>query len=148
MIEVREIINATAALSGLRSTDLLALDRRQEVVRPRQRAMYLARRLRPELSYPLLGKIFAGRDHTTVLWAERRVEGRLIGGDNQERAEICTALAHLGLPDDLDAAVEVMREALVQDNRLSVLKARRAVLQMQLEQTDRQIARLQGAGGQ
>jgi hypothetical protein len=51
----------------------LDCDRRGvDVVRPRQLAMTLAKRL-TTLSYPQIGMAFGGRDHTTVMHAVRRV---------------------------------------------------------------------------
>jgi chromosomal replication initiator protein len=43
------------------------------VARPRQVAMYLARKLTTR-SLPEIGRRFGGRDHTTVLHACRRIE--------------------------------------------------------------------------
>ena len=42
----------------------------------RQIAMYLCREL-TDLSLPKLGSAFGGRDHTTVMYAERRVRESL-----------------------------------------------------------------------
>jgi chromosomal replication initiator protein len=43
-----------------------------QAVRARHIAMYLARQLTP-LSLPNIGRQFGGRDHTTVLYAVRKV---------------------------------------------------------------------------
>jgi chromosomal replication initiator protein len=48
-------------------------DRRAKVVaRPRQVAMYLAKRLTRQ-SLPAIGRSFAKKDHTTVMWAVKRI---------------------------------------------------------------------------
>jgi len=54
-------------------TELLSSRRARDIARPRQVAMYLAKRL-TTLSLPELGKRFGGRDHTTVLHAVRTIE--------------------------------------------------------------------------
>ena len=53
--------------------DLLKQSRRKEYVKPRQIAMYLARK---ELnsSFPTIGDFFGGRDHTTVMHGVDKIE--------------------------------------------------------------------------
>ena len=46
--------------------------RARAVVRPRQVAMYLAKVLTPR-SYPEIGRKFGGRDHTTVMHADKKI---------------------------------------------------------------------------
>lgn len=48
-------------------------DRRRFLAWPRQVAMYLARELTSN-SYPMLGRLFGDRDHTTVLFAHAKVK--------------------------------------------------------------------------
>ncbi len=50
--------------------------RSRAIVEPRQVAMYLLRELL-NLSYTEVGRLFGGRDHSTVIHSIRRVEGRL-----------------------------------------------------------------------
>src|SRR3546814_20197811 len=47
--------------------------RARAVVRPRQIAMYLAKKMTPR-SLPEIGRIFGGRDHSTVIHAVRTIE--------------------------------------------------------------------------
>lgn len=60
--------------------------RTEDVVRPRQVAMYLAKALTP-LSYPDIGRRLGGRDHTTILHAVKKIE-KLIKSDRYLYAEI------------------------------------------------------------
>lgn len=53
--------------------DLISPRRTANVVRPRQIAIYLAKRLTPK-SLPEIGRRFGDRDHTTILHATRRIE--------------------------------------------------------------------------
>lgn len=53
--------------------DLVGIKRSNDVVFPRQIAMYLCRSV-PQLSLPQIGKDFGNRDHTTVLHACNKIE--------------------------------------------------------------------------
>ena len=70
------IIQMVAEFYDLRERDILSSSRKKEVVRPRQIAMYL---LREELksSYPFIGKRFNGKDHTTAIYACKKVKKEL-----------------------------------------------------------------------
>jgi chromosomal replication initiator protein len=66
------IIGQTAAYFGLTIDDLCGQSRSRVLVNARQIAMYLCREL-TELSLPKIGQQFGGRDHTTVMHAERKI---------------------------------------------------------------------------
>jgi chromosomal replication initiator protein len=70
------ILKRVAAAFGVSEKDLLGPSRLRSVLLPRQVAMYLTREL-TSLSLPQIGKVFADRDHTTVLHACRKVEREL-----------------------------------------------------------------------
>ena len=55
------------------SDNRMATSRARAVARPRQIAMYLAKRLTTR-SLPEIGRKFGGRDHSTVIHAVRRIE--------------------------------------------------------------------------
>jgi chromosomal replication initiator protein len=57
----------------LKPLDLVSARRARAVARPRQIAMYLAKRLTTR-SLPEIGRKFGGRDHSTVIHAVRRIE--------------------------------------------------------------------------
>ena len=50
--------------------------RSQAIAYPRQVAMYLSRSL-TDSSLPKIGKEFGGRDHTTVMHANAKIEGMI-----------------------------------------------------------------------
>ncbi len=56
--------------------DLKGPSRTRTLVQARQMAMYLCREL-TDLSLPIIGKHFGGRDHTTVMHAERKIKDNL-----------------------------------------------------------------------
>jgi chromosomal replication initiator protein len=69
-----EIMNATAAYFGVSMDDLCGTSRSRVLVTARQIAMYLCREL-TDLSLPKIGQHFGGRDHTTVMHADRKIRG-------------------------------------------------------------------------
>ena len=56
----------------MRVSDLHSRQRTRRIVRPRQIAMSLAKEL-TSMSLPEIGDAFGGRDHTTVLHAQRKI---------------------------------------------------------------------------
>jgi chromosomal replication initiator protein len=66
------IMAQTAAYFGLTIEDLQGSSRSRVLVTARQIAMYLCREL-TDLSLPKIGQQFGGRDHTTVMHAERKI---------------------------------------------------------------------------
>jgi chromosomal replication initiator protein len=71
---VAEIQKAVCDHFQISETDLLSQRRAREVARPRQVAFYLCRNLTLR-SLPEIGRMFAGRDHTTVIHGIRTVAG-------------------------------------------------------------------------
>ena len=65
------IINETCVAWGLAQYRLLSHLRFVEIVKPRQAAMAIMRRITP-LSFPQIGKFFGGRDHSTIVHATAR----------------------------------------------------------------------------
>jgi chromosomal replication initiator protein len=71
-INAAVIIAQTAAYFGLSIDDLCGSSRSRVLVTARQIAMYLCREL-TDLSLPKIGQQFGGRDHTTVMHADRKI---------------------------------------------------------------------------
>ena len=67
-----DIINHTADYFKLTIDDLYGSSRSQTVAQARQIAMYLCREL-TNLSLPKIGQLFGGRDHTTVMYANKKI---------------------------------------------------------------------------
>jgi chromosomal replication initiator protein len=87
-ITVEKIIEATAEHFHLKEDDICGKRRTKEIAFARQVAMYLARDL-TELSLPKIGEEFGGRDHTTVLYAVRKIEDLLESeGDKKMTIEL------------------------------------------------------------
>jgi chromosomal replication initiator protein len=66
------IMAQTAQYFGLTIDDLCGASRSRVLVNARQIAMYLCREL-TDLSLPKIGQQFGGRDHTTVMHADRKI---------------------------------------------------------------------------
>ena len=70
------IMAATAEYFGLTMEDLCGSSRSRVLVSARQIAMYLCREL-TDLSLPKIGQMFGGRDHTTVIHADRKIRAQM-----------------------------------------------------------------------
>ena len=71
-ITIDNIQKTICAFYKLNISDLLSSKRKQSIVRPRQIAMALAKEL-TQHSLPAIGNAFGGRDHTTVIHAQKTV---------------------------------------------------------------------------
>jgi len=71
-ITAASIIAATAEYFSVSIEDLCGQSRSRVLVTARQIAMYLCREL-TDLSLPKIGQTFGGRDHTTVMHADRKI---------------------------------------------------------------------------
>ena len=71
-ITAAAIIAQTAAYFGVSIEDLTGPSRGRHLVQGRQIAMYLCREL-TDLSLPKIGAQFGNRDHTTVMYADRKI---------------------------------------------------------------------------
>ncbi len=72
MVTLDNIQKTVAEYFKIRVSDLLSSKRSRTIARPRQIAMALAKELTNH-SLPEIGDAFGGRDHTTVLYATRKV---------------------------------------------------------------------------
>ena len=72
-LTIDEITRKVADHYHIRLTDILGPRRLRAIARPRQIAMYLAKRLTTK-SLPDIGRHFGNRDHTTVIHAVKKIE--------------------------------------------------------------------------
>jgi chromosomal replication initiator protein len=86
-IEPKEVMKQVAGAFGVSVENLIGPDRRQEVVLPRQIAMYLLRE-EANFSLPKIGEAMGGRDHTTVMYACQKVTDMLERDDKLRRQVI------------------------------------------------------------
>ncbi|HEX9967588.1 MAG TPA: chromosomal replication initiator protein DnaA, partial [Solirubrobacterales bacterium] len=84
---VEEIQRQVAVAFGISRSELVGATRAATPLRARQVAMLLTREL-TDLSLPQIGRLYGGRDHSTVLNALRRAESN-VAGDPQLAAQVC-----------------------------------------------------------
>jgi chromosomal replication initiator protein len=87
-VRVEEIQKAVARHYNITRHDLLSSRRTQNIVVPRQVAMYLSKTMTLR-SLPEIGRRFGGKDHTTVLHAVRKIE-TMLEKDSQFAKELET----------------------------------------------------------
>ena len=80
-VTIEEIQRTVAEHFHMRLSDMVGPKRHRTIARPRQMAMYLAKKLTSR-SLPEIGRRFGGRDHTTVMHAVKRME-ELQSSDSQ-----------------------------------------------------------------
>lgn len=85
-ITIEDIQKAVAAHYNIKLSEMHSARRSRVVARPRQVAMYLAKRLTTK-SLPEIGRKFGGKDHTTVMHAVKRIE-ELRASDNDLATDI------------------------------------------------------------
>jgi len=80
-ITIEQVQRSVCEYYQVKHSDLIGIRKYKAIARPRQVAMYLARKL-TDSSLPDIAAKFGNRDHTTVLHAVRKVE-KLNGEDRQ-----------------------------------------------------------------
>lgn len=75
-IEPAYVVDLVARKFGLTSDKLLGRDRTKEVALPRQIAMYLLRE-EAKISFPQIGEVLGGRDHSTVMSAYEKIKEQI-----------------------------------------------------------------------
>lgn len=78
---ILDIQTAVCTYFGIPLIDMRSERRARHISHPRQLAMYLARQLTPS-SYPMIGREFGGKDHSTVIHALNQVARRLAHDSN------------------------------------------------------------------
>ena len=106
---LRDIEAAVCARFGLTPEILRGPRRERGIARPRQIVMYLAREMTP-LSYPRIAAWFH-RDHTTVLWGERRIRQLMV--EKPKVAAYVRECRALVTPRDKQLARELASQPLV-----------------------------------
>jgi chromosomal replication initiator protein len=85
VVRLADIERVVCDLFGLETDDLRSARRTRSVVEPRMLAMYLARR-HTRSAYSEIGRHFGGRNHATVIAAEKKVSDWLKRGESMRVA--------------------------------------------------------------
>jgi len=75
-VSAKKILLTTAQHFELEVADLLGKKRKKEIVYPRQMAMYLLRH-KLNFTFPQIGEVMGGKDHTTVIYGVEKIEKNL-----------------------------------------------------------------------
>lgn len=70
---IREIIERVIFGTSVTYDDIIGKRRTKDIIPLRHRAIADAVAIRPDLSLPTIGRLFGGRDHTTILHAARKM---------------------------------------------------------------------------
>jgi len=82
-VSVEDIQKHVANYYNIRLQDMRSKKRTRNVAFPRQVAMYCSKQL-TSLSLPEIGEAFGGRDHTTVLYAVRKIDEMMKENESME----------------------------------------------------------------
>lgn len=80
----KDIIATLARYLGFDKDELMEHTRRHEVVQPRQIIMYLLREY-ADMSFPAIGRLMGGRDHTTVIHGYKKIKVQILKDPEIER---------------------------------------------------------------
>jgi len=72
VVSMEDIQDVVSTWFHVKIADLKSRRRSKTLVHPRQIAMYLCREL-TDASYPEIGRLFGGKDHTTIIHACRQI---------------------------------------------------------------------------
>lgn len=72
----RKVRDEVARAFGLEPHVAIGRSRRAVIVWPRHVAVWVVRTVFPQLSFPMIGKLFGGRDHSSIIYGFEKVEYR------------------------------------------------------------------------
>lgn len=107
-IMARDVAAFVAHQHGLTVAQLYSQRRTRAYARPRQVAMYCIRQVCPHMSYPGIGLLIGGRDHTTILHGVRKITS-LIPFDYEVAAAVHDTLAHFRDLETTDTGSPLVR---------------------------------------
>lgn len=110
-LSVASVLQAVASATDISVSDIVGAHRSVPISRARHLTMWLAHKWCPHLSYPLLGRLLGGRDHSTVIHGVSKIRDELAAG-GPPAADLAAAdatlqaafdaLGRLGLDDVAD----------------------------------------------
>jgi chromosomal replication initiator protein len=95
-VSITAIQKEVANYFNVKLTDLKSTKKQKSVVIPRQICMYLARHL-TKMSYPEIGARLGGKDHSTIIYAVKKIE-KASANDKQIKTAVDTLINKLNKP--------------------------------------------------
>ncbi|WP_437226760.1 chromosomal replication initiator protein DnaA [Planctomicrobium sp. SH661] len=86
LVRVSDVENAVCEFFGVEAESLRSSSRKRSLSQPRMLAMYLSRKL-TQSAYSEIGTYFGGRNHSTVMSAERKIAGQI---NSQETVRVAS----------------------------------------------------------
>jgi hypothetical protein len=84
MPTIQNIQNVVANNFDITVIDMVSARRTKHLILPRHIALYLAKTL-TKFSYPVIGRYFGGRDHSTIIHAVEKIEARMASEPDLKR---------------------------------------------------------------
>ncbi len=101
LVRISDVEKVVCETFGVTAADLRSSSRRKAIALPRAVAMFMSRRL-TKSAYREIGMYFGGRDHSTVVAAERRIAGWVASGEAVGLPTSCTGKTVAELVDELE----------------------------------------------
>lgn len=84
MPTIHNIQNVVANHFDITVMDMVSARRTKHLILPRHVALYLTKTM-TEFSYPVIGRYFGGRDHSTIIHAVEKIEARMVSEPDLKR---------------------------------------------------------------
>jgi len=107
LVRISDVEKVVCDAFGVSATDLRSPSRRKAVAVPRAIAMFLSRRL-TKSAYREIGMYFGGRDHSTVVAAERKVVGWVASSEVVGLPVSCTGRTFAELVEELEHRLQTL----------------------------------------
>ena len=101
LVRISDVEKVVCEAFGVTAADLRSSSRRKAIALPRAIAMFMSRRL-TKSAYREIGMYFGGRDHSTVVAAERKIAGWVASGESVGLPTSCQGKTVAELIDELE----------------------------------------------
>ena len=101
LVRISDVEKVVCEAFGVTAADLRSASRRKAIALPRAVAMFLSRRM-TKSAYREIGMYFGGRDHSTVVAAERKVTDLVTRGEALDLPTSCPGRTFGELVDELE----------------------------------------------
>jgi chromosomal replication initiator protein len=107
LVRISDVEKVVCETFGVTAADLRSSSRRKAIALPRAIAMFMSRRM-TKSAYREIGMYFGGRDHSTVVAAERKVADWVTSGEAIGLPASCTGRTIAELIDELENRLQTL----------------------------------------